>query len=223
MPLLNSGIQNIEKDLFSKLVELIFLLIVCLATLCPMDAYGLLEGYTLVWLVILYIFGGYLNRFECLTNIPKTTAWIVYILSVAVSVVFCTVGKYGPQAIRQIWDPEALIAYNSPTMVVASIALLSVFEKIKIPENAEKIILYLSPAAFGVYLLHAQPIIYKNIISGISVSLAACSVPVMLLMVMAEALTILVIGLCVELLRIHLFRLLRVQEWCEKAVNALHK
>ena len=52
---------------------------------------------------------------------------------------------------------KVLLEYNSPTVIVASTALFLFFRTITIPDGFfSKIILFVSPLTFGVYLLHEQ-------------------------------------------------------------------
>lgn len=222
MPLLNTGMQNLEKNQFTTLITLVIGLIVCMPTVFPSDAYIMSEGYSLMWLVVLYVIGGYLNKYSCLEKLSTAAAWGIFLLCVSVSVAFCGIIKYGPGILGSVWEPEALIAYTSPTILAEAVVLLSVFEKMRISDWMQKAILYLSPAAFGVYLFHVHPVIFHSVIMGISTPLAKLSVPVMLLAVLAEAFVILAAGLIVDLVRIYLFKLLKLQKLCDKAAEKVY-
>lgn len=71
MPILNMGIAQLEKKQFAELVVLFGLFIVSFTTIWSQDSYEIRSGFSLAWLGMLYILGGYLSKYEALQKIES--------------------------------------------------------------------------------------------------------------------------------------------------------
>lgn len=223
IPILNVGIAQLEKRQFTGVVVLFGLFIVSFTTIWHQDSYELQRGFSLVWLVMLYILGGYLSKYQTLQKIGKLWGCIIFGLLVAASVGFDALVRFGPQGIGNLYNQEALIAYTSPTMVAEAVMLLAIFEKVNFSYKVEKWILFFSPAVFGVYLLHVHPIVFDHMINGIGKGILQYPIPVMIACILLLGFAILSVGLCVDLLRIRLFKILRVGAFCKEICSRVEK
>lgn len=71
IPLVNSGIKNLQKKEYEFLIGGISLLIItftCFVKIYPVlldrDPFKLYSGYSMIWLMILYIIGGYIRKYK---------------------------------------------------------------------------------------------------------------------------------------------------------------
>ncbi len=116
------------------------------------------KGYGILWFVTLFVLASYIRKF---VPVRKNRRWLyfgIYLLSslvtfasfFAVNRIFLMTGRF------EVFI-KVLLEYNSPTVIVASTALFLFFRTITIPDGFfSKIILFVSPLTFGVYLLHEQ-------------------------------------------------------------------
>ena len=65
--------------------------------------------------------------------------------------------------IEGVMESDFFIRYTSPTILLASVALLLLFARLRLRGLWEKAAVFLSPMAFGVYLIHTQPLVWANL------------------------------------------------------------
>lgn len=112
------------------------------------------NGYTPVQLIMMYLIGRFISRWikECmpLRKRLQIIAGFTYIAMVAVT------------ALLAIWmKPLAVYAYNSPWVIVSSIAAFLFFTTVRLQS---KTINAFAKGAFAAYLIHKNPLVWGNII-----------------------------------------------------------
>jgi len=213
MPLLNHAVSTMKERDLKALCLAVFLLFSLLGAASKSDIFQLHDGYSVLWLGALYLLGGCIRRFGWLRKIRSWKAGLLFGGSVLTA--------WGWKWIMEIWDApwlkqitysEVLIRYKAPTVLIASIALLLLFANLKIPGWAKHVIRFLSPAAFGVYILHMHPQIWNRLIVGRFASLGDNAPWVTVLAVLGFALVFYLAFSLIDLLRHHAFRLLKIKE-----------
>lgn len=176
------------------------------------DALTLNYGYSAIWLIILYILGAALKKSGCLERLPVWTLLLGFVLPMVASWAWKMYVTPAHKFIGRINFAD----YLSPTMVLAAVAILGLFARIReMPGWMTGVIRWLSPAMFGVYLFQAQPVFYKHILRGHFAWIADFAPWQLPLLVLAAALGIMVCGVALEKLRMGLFRLLRIEKLCD--------
>lgn len=158
-PFLAVGLRRLNKTQHLGLVVITMLLFSRLwKTILPQTAPIDDKGYGILWFVTLFVLASYIRKF---VPVRKNRRWLyfgIYLLSslvtfasfFAVNRIFLMTGRF------EVFI-KVLLEYNSPTIIVASTALFLFFRTITIPDGFfSKIILFVSPLTFGVYLLHEQ-------------------------------------------------------------------
>ncbi len=103
-----------------------------------------------------------------------------------------------------------LVQYISPLMLVAAIALFLTFVKTDFKPTARKMIQRFSPAAFGVYLIHCQPFIFRWCTDRFAF-LARQSPVMMTLSAMGISVLIYVSCISVDMIRLFFFQKLKIK------------
>lgn len=157
MPLLNAGIKNTNKiQLRNTLIILIAL--ISTSSLGYTDSFLINNGYSPLWLIILYLLGGYIKEYNPFEKYNKYIFFGIYILSnlfvflskICIETFFHNKGETN--------DVNILINYISLPIIIASITLFLFFKNLELKDI--KIIKLLSKHAFFCYIIHCNPIIW---------------------------------------------------------------
>ena len=164
LPFLNNSINVIDKSKFIKLIGLYFFVYSFYHTLIEYNIGQTNfdftnDGYSSLWLILLYIVGGYLGRFYI--NKPllsKLSLFFLYLFSSFFSseYIFYSFKKYKLAS-------TILMRYNSPTIIIQSLSLIFLFYNIKINNKYfQKVILFFNPLNFNVALIHLRVFLFKT-------------------------------------------------------------
>lgn len=140
------GLMIICLLLFSRLWKII------LPQSAPLDD----KGYGLIWFLTLFTVASYIRRFVPVNKKKRALYFCLYVLSCAVTLAsfFAVYAVFKATGRFEVFI-QVLLEYNSPTIIVSSISMFLFFRTIDIPDGFfAKIILFISPLTFGIYLLH---------------------------------------------------------------------
>ena len=223
MPILNYVINNIQRVMLKRLA--IFILIIfCGWNMLMSNVSGIDFGFSFLWLAILYALGGYLAKYKTLEKLSISKSFFGYFVCIVIAVL----GKIAIYLLTT-WifnKPIAnlvFMAYNSPTMVLAALFLLSAFSKMKIKKGFSRIISIIAPLTFGVYLIHCHPYIIGSL-NGAFVWIAKKPIYWGVFYVFACALAIFAACIILDWIRSLIFRLCRIKRfagWIEKVIGVV--
>lgn len=157
MPILNVIIEKVSQKQLKTTGVFIFLIFCCYSRIYS-NVLELHNGYSLLWLAILYVVGGYLARYKPLEKFSKRICLISYFVCIVMTIA----SKLFIQFLTNLVFGEAkggpiLVAYTSPTIVLSAVFLVCYFAKLGIGNKFSSVITVLAPLSFGVYLFHCQP------------------------------------------------------------------
>ena len=165
IPFLNFGMNNLNKRTYKNLICFYILffpfyyLIRIILNVKRKDINFLNNGYTPLWLIILYIIGGYLGKY-IIINKSKISAkyaiicTLIYLFSAFISSesFFILIKKK-----NQINNKELLINYLSPTIISEALSLIMMFSKLSINNKIMiKIISFYTPLTLNALFLHSR-------------------------------------------------------------------
>lgn len=211
MPALQCLTAHLTKKQFRSLIVSIILLFSVLPALFVSDIFLTSNGYSLWWLMALYLTGAYMKKY----GIPflKKTGYAVFLYFL------CVLITWG------IWEAEAcgagiplpnLLQYTSPAMLLAGMSLLSAFAGMRLPKRLQRAVSVCAPLSFSVYLIHAHPLVWTYLLEGRFASLAHEPAYVLVLYVIGTAAGIYMVCTVIDAVRAWLFRLCGVRKSCEK-------
>lgn len=187
------------------------------------DIWNLGGGYTPIWLMILYIIGGYIRKYGLFRNKKA----ICFLVSYFISVLF----TWGFQWIMQIVTKRFLgevrydgmwISYISISVLISAVSLLLLFERIQFKALPIKIISIISPLTFSVYLIHDNTLIREHFIKDRFVWITNYSAPIQVVLIISVAVAIFIICIAIDYIRELLFKVLRVKKlvtWAEDLIK----
>lgn len=215
VPLLNTVIQNIGKKLFEFSLVAIFLLFSVLPTVLRTDPYILNGGYSMMWLALLYLVGGYIKNMDVICKFKGAVPWLLFAVMIIITLGTKLVLEYGLLfVLGRYRSANVLVSYVSPTIVLAGVFLFIACAKLSFPRFVNKAISLFAPAALGVYLIHVNVFVWNNVIHDFAKSFTNHNAVIMVLLIFASAFIIYFSCSFIELLRIRLFKLLRIKNLC---------
>ena len=222
IPLLNKAINSMTKRQLKAIIMAFISFFSLLQTIFG-DKFGTVEGYSALWLIVLYIIGAYIKKYNSLHKITIIRGLTGYVIMIIISwgskyVVELLATLYGESSsiISLIASySERLIRYISPTILFASIFLLVVFIQLKIAPGLQRCVAILSPLAFSVYIIHAHPLVWNNFMDCRFSSYGSLSTPIMVIFILGTALIIYFICSFIDMVRVCIFNALKLKERIE--------
>ena len=201
MPLLNTSRKILKAS------AIFVLLVFCCFGQLSTKVAQLNNGYSVLWLAILYLFGAYMAKYEPFENISFAKGILGFLICVALTSL-CRI------IIGQIYIPRInlLVSYTSPTIVLCSIFLVCAFKTIEPKNKPKKVITCFSPMAFGVYLIHCHPIVF-GIMKNAFVWVANMPIYYSPFISLGIALAIFIACLFIDWLRILLFDVCKIKKF----------
>lgn len=213
MPLLNIVLEKMERSYLKFCIGMILLFYCCLQTLFFSDAFGTNDGYSAIWLMILYLVGGYIRKYKSNKDGKKAGFIAGYFVMTGVtwlSKLFIEILTL--YILGEVRAGNYLISYRSPIILLAAVCLLLFFEKIKISSFWKKIISIFSPMAFSVYLIHYHPLINSYLMKNRFNRYAAFPWILEILVVLGTAFLINLVCYAIDFIRLELFKRLHIRQ-----------
>lgn len=209
MPYLDRMLAGLSRKQTAELAAILVLLFSVLPLFSTEDLFTTNGGYTMLWLMVLYLLGACIKKYEPAADRPL---WH-YLLGFAGCMALGLAGKLGGDALTARFFPSIaigarLVSYTSPILLCASAALLLLLRQWPIKNKAGcKLIAFFAPISFGVYLIHTNPKVWNHILFGRLGWVADLPTPLLLLMVLGIALAVFLGCALLDFLRLNLFRL----------------
>lgn len=231
IPLLNYLVCHMPRAQLRAALASLLLVFSVLPTVMRHDRFCLSNGYSVWWLAILYLLGGYLKRYNALKRFRGSRALLLYVgfsllsylLRMGADFLARHVAAYAWIGERFFGAQAIWLNYLSPTVLAAAIFLVLFFADLPLPARLVAVVRRVSPLAFGVYLIHNHPLVGDYWMDGRFADLAALPGPLLVLAVVAVALAIYLACTLLDGLRAGLFRLLRLRDlanWLEQQIRA---
>ena len=164
LPFITDSLNSLDKKFFTKMVLFFFFFYSIYHTIVTynfktLNYDSINGGYSSLWLLVLYIIGGYLGRFfiNKFSFCNIIFIFIYFIMSFITSeYIFYTIDKYKS-------PNNMLLEYYSPTIIIQALSLIILFSNLKIRNKyIIKVISFFNPLNFNVTLIHAR-VFYFNI------------------------------------------------------------
>lgn len=222
IPVFNFIVANIDRKILKRLLISCLCLFTVLPTVLYKDSFYFKNGYSMIWLMILYLFGAYFHKYKinCLHSSKK------YIALYIVNVLLAFLSKYILEKVTFfIFGSPSLgntfIHYNSLFIVFSAFGLFLLFVNLNIKHNLLiKAIKLFSPLTFSVYLIHTHPLVFNNILHNSFVFISKYSIGLMFIFILISAFMIYLICSFIDWMRIQLFTITKVEY---KLINIIYK
>jgi len=207
IPVLNAGIRNCSKSTSLKIGALLFLLFSVFETL--FSCFDLNRGYSVVWLVILYLLGAIIKKCDVCSLFKSRTAVIGIIACVLLTWLQKIFGIFSLVPGFKISN-GFLVSYVSPTIVIIAVFHIILFSRMQFCNILKRVIAFAAPGAFAVYILNNHPLIWANIMDNAFVYLENDHPLVILAHIILFSIIFVAASILIDRLRIFIFEICRL-------------
>lgn len=224
-PLINRAIRILNRTQAKVMVWimlLVFSLGASLGYLGQGDPFSIGFGYSVLWLLVLYVVGACVHHAGLFEQTSAKRLLLCLLLCVVLELCLYNLMQIGslPEDLRK--KSSQLLEYTCPLITAVSLLMLLLFVRLKPGPRWRKLIAFAAPLTFGVYIIHVHHAVWIPLMGSFTFLL---KLPAWLLpfAVIAAALGLFLVCLCVDFLRARLFRLLRVREAMDRLEAALRR
>lgn len=223
MPVLNEIVNKLPRKTL-KVVGIFAFIVFSCYTRHKDSVSHLGNGYSVWWLVILYVFGGYIAKYKPFEHWSTLKCFIGYFASCAITVLTrIGIGFSTRHIYDEIRNINMFVSYISPTIILSSVFLVQAFIKLPISKKLSKVIAFLTPMSFGVYLVHCHPFIFNEVLKHAFVWVVDAPIALGLLEALGAALAIFTVCMIVDWLRLLLFKVIKMKELSQIIEKALSR
>ena len=228
-PLLNHLIKTLPQKAFQyALLTAGFVFCVTPVLALGNDILRIQNGFEFSWLIVMYLAGGYFSKYP--VKIKKPIKYLAAFFGFAL---LNSVYKYLVElvTVKVLGAPshgDIFMSYTSPIIVGEAVCLLLYFSNFKInSKNLIKVINFVTPAIFSVYIIHVHPIVFWNILKDAFAGLTEYNLLVSFMIIIAVSTAIFAGCIALDYMRIFIFKLFKVDYFCEKLsdfiIERIHK
>ena len=189
--------------------------------------FGFASGYSVAWLLLLYVMGGIMKKTGICSNIPAYAA-ALGILLINVSLLILGIKREFWSISIFTFDLAADSTQIAPFYLATAILHVVLFSKLKFNAFCKKLINFSVPAVFSIYIINTNKILWNNFIlgdfmQGFLTSWASSSPVGVFAKITLFSFVLMVAAIVIDFFRQKLFRLLGVQHWPQKLSDLFHK
>ena len=227
LPVINKGILFLSKnELRIVVISLILVYVILKDMINPKKDILLMNvGHSVIWLIIFYLTGTYFGKFRKEYNgIYKIIYIIICVFVFYFSTYFCFYFSnyllnnskgFLKIKVMKILKQLFILRINSLPMILQSISLTLLLTQIKYNKFFCKIITFLGPLTFGIYIIHMHQIFQKYILQKLfEKEQNNISVDKVIILILIRGLKILGMCFIIDYLRNGLFIFLRIRKLC---------
>ena len=227
LPIINKGISILSKSEFRLVVITTLGLFVFWRDLKNpnSDVFDMMSGFSLIWILTYYITGAYIGKYRVIyTGARKYIHCLIYLFIYLFSnCLFFMVyndnlyfgKKYFQKQILSLLKQIFHERFDSIFIVIQSISINLLFLQIEYNYYITKILCFLGPLIFGIYLIHNNYLIKNNIVKftfdNDEENLNLNSV---IILIFLKSLKIFVICIIIDYFRHLLFNFLKLKRIC---------
>ena len=222
LPLVNRGLEALSVRRLKFLAWTLFFALCVTNVLSYTDALRVSYGYSPMWLLTLYVIGATIRKTDFLKTLPKASLASAFVFLAGLTFLSkYLLDVYTMKTRGQVYRDDYLINYFSPTIVGGAVCLLALFSRLNPGKTARRVIGFVAPSAFSVYLIHEHPLVRQFVIREYFKFVKDLPAPKLAVVVPACAVGIFLACVLIDLPRRGLFRLLKVKPRLQKAETQL--
>ncbi len=160
MPFLSAGVEKLDQKSFRNVLIVLFGIFSLSKSVLPMDLPTDGKGYDVLWLICLYLLGGYFGRFGCrllekriwATVVCLGSAMAMFAMAFVARAIYLRTGILGDFVLR-----NSIYNCNQIFCLMSAVGLFWMFKGLPIKgERLSAFICYVGTCTMAVYLIHEQ-------------------------------------------------------------------
>lgn len=218
MPLLNIAVERLSKNelkySLSSILGCIFVL-----SFFNNEIFGVASGYSVIWLTVLYVLGGYIRKYKPFKGIKSKYGVICIVGMLLVT----WASKWGISVLGERFGRLAkyengLVNYTSFTITGVAVILLELCSRLSFRKTPRGI-RFISPLSFGCYIVHCNPVIFHHVLKGRLAFCTAYHPIVMAVAAVGAAIGLFLVCIALDYVRLLCFKWWKVRERLDALEN----
>lgn len=225
LPVINGGIKKISPRTYNLVLCLLLMVCSVIPSVTPtsIDAFAVNQGYSPLWLLIMYLIGAYVKLYSPFSKWRNSRLFAGYIalsLFTFISVEISTFIKH--YLLHRPGVTQRFLSYNSIFVLLASVLLFVFMIHVKdVNHLVKKIALLVGPLAFSAYLIQADPVVFFNL-SNRFIEFDHLNSIYLFGTLLASVIVTFTFATTVDWIRSKLFKIIGVDMFVEKVITALN-
>ena len=217
-PFLNVGVRQLPRRKLEAMFLLSFTLICASEFFTKKGFFVIQHGFCTEWLLLLYAFGAYLRVYQPFRNVrPRYCFAGILFIALLTSAVDTLTPHLGVPVLTKVFGNFRYYDLASPGILLIGILLFVGCCNLRIESpRVVRTLKFLSPTVLGIYLIHYQPFFWKSCFLPFVEQVNVTRVWLYPLAIFGIAAVVFVACILLEILRVKLFDLLRVNERIER-------
>lgn len=227
IPFFNKALEVLSKKEMISLLGTIFMLLSVFPTLFHYDYPKVNNGYSFLWLAVMYLFGGFVKKYRIIGFNNNKNNFLVYVLCVLVAWLskLC-IDISTSYILGSAMGGSYLISFTSPLIVIAAVFLFIFFLRLSPGKLLTRIAELIAPLTFGVYLLHEEPLIRQTLVKNKLAFLVEMNPFIMIVSIIGISIAIFIVGIIIDRIRLWLFSIIKIRElssWFGRKANCFSR
>lgn len=153
LPFINAGIKRLTQKQLERIIAALLLFTM---TSGMLGHFFVQDGYSAFWLIVMYLVGAYLKITT--HNVKRVSSRQLMLIFIGMTLI----SLFGEAiSIKFIGHSDIWLAYNSPMVVIESIAIVILFTRIRVKSvRLQKCLARFTPLTFSVYLIDSNHAFY---------------------------------------------------------------
>lgn len=160
IPLLNRVVLTLEKKSMDRFLLFSVITFAVFELIHTDNALGFKKGYSMIFLILLYLTGAYLKKYNIAANFSKMQLIIILVFSFLITFAGKNLLEYTYEKAKiDLFHNMFFGSYNNILFIISAIALVLLFSKLDIKNRfCINSIKTLAPLTFGIYIIHLTPV-----------------------------------------------------------------
>lgn len=221
LPIINKGISYLNQlELKIIVLNIISIFIIWKDFLFIYgDPFKLASGYSVIGLLVFYITGAYMGKYNIIKKTRKLLHLIYLIIFICITYLCYYLSVYNGKKknsiiiikLKEIFN----IRINSIAMVIQGVSLTLIFSRIEYNKFLSKIVRFLGPLTFGNYLIHSHEDFFIFEFRSIFLKYPMNTpLRTILFLIFIKGFEISVVCFIIDYLRNLVFKLLKIRKLC---------
>lgn len=208
MPIINKAIRNTDEKALKRFLIVLFFVFSVFDTITK--RFYLDDGYSFLWLLLLYIMGAIIKKCQIGKEIKY---YKIYLGIICLTTIAYSYKIYGFNlAVHDLKITNDLfVSYTAPTILLIAILYLIFFSRVQFNDTGKKIIKFITPSAFAVYLINNHRLVWKHVMYNLFACIANESIIKIIFYPIAFSFMFVIAVILIDKIRQYIFRRLKIK------------